>query len=274
MLKFGGKKELTRYPGHEFFKKRVKNSSIDKGEVRQLCAQIGMLFFEEATKGNWLDIGTQPIDDFYYRNLGFDMSSQKVIRFSKVLDLAVELFEGYKGPTLKGHEAIHIILLIDSLMDDYTRSWQPNFIRSFDEFRAKSASDKREKMGDFWFSYGSLTQTQSSNARTIQQRHKFFSEKIISKLNPIRKDDIRMYGQLEREIIYYRDNKKCAVCDSEIKWSDLQTHHVNEHQHGGQTTIENGVSVHIDCHPKGQAAIDFYNKWKAKKDAEITQQSL
>lgn len=265
VLKFGGKRELARYPGHDFFKRFVKISNPDRGEVRVLCAQIGMLFFAEATKGNWLDIGTVAIDDFYYQNLGFDMTNSNVIRFSKLLDLTVELFDGYSGQKLKAHEAIHIILLIDSLMDDYTKSWQNNFIKAFDDFRAKSAIDKKMRIGEYWFNYGSLTQTQSSNSRTIELRHKFFTDKMISSLIPKPKDAMRAYGQLEREIIYYRDNKKCQVCNAEIKWADLEIHHVNEHQHGGETTIENGVAVHKICHPKGQAAIDFYVNWEAKR---------
>jgi hypothetical protein len=268
VLKFGGKKELSRYPGHDFFKRFIKVSSLDRGEVRQLCAQIGMLFLEEATKGHWLDIGTAPIDDYYYHNLGFEITSPKVVKFSKMLDLAVELFEGYKGQKLKSHEAIHISLLLDSLIDDYTKSWQSSFITAFDNFRAKTAHDKKEKTGDYWFKYGILTQTQSSNAKTIQDRHKFFSEKMFAILNPIRKDSIRTYGQLEREIIYYRDNKICKVCNKEIKWDDLEIHHVNEHQNGGQTTLENGVSVHKDCHPKGEAAINFHNKWKTENEVK------
>lgn len=274
VLKFGGKNELTRYPGHDFFRKLVKNPSTDRGEIRQLCAQIGMLYFDEATKGNWLDIGTQPVDDYYYRNLGFDMTSPRITRFSKIFDLIVELFEGYKGPKFKAHEAIHVVLLVDSLIDDYTRSWQDNFTKAFDNFRAKVAHDKKNRSGDFWFSYGSLTQTQSSNAKTIQIRHKFFVEHMITILKPIKKDSIRAYGQLEREIIYYRDNKKCVVCGVDVKWDELEIHHLDEHQNGGQTTLENGVLVHNDCHPKGQAAIDFYNKWIAKKNEDLSLRTI
>jgi hypothetical protein len=265
VLRFGGKQEIDRYQGHDFFKKLIKPVKTDRGEIRQLCAQIGMLFFEEATKGNWLDIGTQPIDDYYYRNLGFDINSPKVLRFSKVLDLAVELFSSYRGPKLRGHDAIHIILLIDSLIDDYVKNWEDKFIKAFDIFREKAAIDKKERSGPFWWSYGSLTQTQSSNAKTIQTRHNFFSEQMISIINPVKKDETRTYGQIEREIIYYRDSKRCAVCNSEIGWFDLEIHHLNEHQNGGQTTLENGVCVHSVCHPRGQAAIDFYNKWIEKE---------
>ena len=273
-LKFGGKRELTRYPGHDFFKKLIKNPTTDRGDIRTLSAQIGMLFFEQATKGNWMDIGTQPVDDYYYRNLGFDISSPQVTRFSKILDLGVELFEGYKGPQLKVHEAIHIVLLLDSLVDDYTRTWQDNFLWAFELFREKAAIDKKTKSGDYWFKYTALTSTASAQANTIQKRHKFFLEEMISVLNPIRKDNVRTYGQIERELVYYRDNKKCAVCNAEIKWNDLEIHHLDEHQNGGQTTIENGVPVHQDCHPKGQAANIFYSAWKLKKEQALQQGNL
>ena len=264
-LKFGGKQEIARYPGHEFFRKLVVIPSTDRGAIRTLCAQIGMLFFERAAEGNWLDLGTQAVDDYYYRNLGFDINKPEVQRFSKVLDIAVELFEGFKGPKLKVHEAIHVFLLLNSLFDDYTKEWQENFIEALEIFRYKAAVDKKEKSGDYWYLYGALTMTQSVAATTIQRRHKFFSEKMYEILKPVKKDANRIYGELERQIIYYRDNKKCAVCDQEIKWPDLEIHHIDEHQNGGQTTIENGVSVHKECHPKGQAAIDFNLNWKANR---------
>lgn len=265
-LKFGGKSEIGRYPGNDFFRKLVVVPSSDRDAIRTLCAQLGMLFFEKATEGNWLDLGTQPVDDYYYRNLGFDINKPEVLRFSKILDLAVELFEGFKGPKLKVYEAIHVFLLLESLLDDYTRTWQDKFIEAFETFRYKAAIDKKDKSGDYWFSYGTLTMTQSVEAGTIQKRHKFFSEKMYEILQPVKKDPNRTYGELERQIIYYRDNKKCAVCREEIKWDVLEIHHIDEHQRGGQTTIENGVPVHKECHPKGQAAVDFNLNWQANKE--------
>ncbi len=272
VLKFGGKKQITRYPGDDFFKKLVKSPNPDRGETRLLCAQIGMLFFDEATKGNWLDLSSQAIDDYYYRHLDFNMNSPRVTKFRKVLELCVELFDGVKGPKLKSHEAIHIVLLVDSLMDDYTRSWHDKFISAFETFRERLAVDKKVKSGIYWDGYGLRAQTDSAKANAIQSRHIFFSKEMFKYLNPVLKDPIRIYGALEREIIYYRDKKRCAVCDTEIKWSDLEIHHIDEHQNGGQTTLENGVAVHYDCHPKGQKAIDFNLEWKSKKErkSEVT----
>jgi hypothetical protein len=265
VLKFGGKKEITRYPGHEFFQKHIGSSSSDRGSVRTLCAQIGMLYFEKAHEGNWLEIGTQAIDDYYYTNLGFNIDASQVTKFAKLLDLLVEIFNGYIGPKLKVNEAIHLVMLADSLAEDYTKSWQTNFIKAFEAFKANAANDTKNKNGEYWFNYGVYTQSQATSASSIALRHKFFTEKMFPILNPVLKDPIRGYGQLEREIIYYRDSKKCAVCDIEINWSDLEIHHVDEHQHGGHTTMENGVPVHKNCHPKGQNAIDFYTQWILKQ---------
>lgn len=269
VLRFGGKQELVRYPGHDFFRKLIKQPRTDRGDVRQLCAQIGMLFFEGSTKGRWLDTGTKPIDDYYYQNLDFDIHSSKVSRLSNILDLIVNLFSNYKGPKLKGHEAIHLVLLIDSLLDDYTKSWQDNFIVSFDEFRYLTAYYKDKREGDFWSMYGSLTRTASSSAKTIQMRHSFFSQQMVDKLKPINKDESRVFGKLEREIIYFRDNKKCAVCKLDVDWDDMEIHHVDEHQNGGRTILSNGVVVHTQCHPKGKAAADFYDKWLNGRVKEV-----
>ena len=269
ILKYGGKKELIRYPGHDFFRKVVLNSSSDRGEIITLCAQIAMLFFQGATQGNWMNIGTKPVDDYYYQNLSFDIYSEKVMRFGKILHLAVDLFVGYKGPKLKVHEAIHVFLLIDSLMDEYTTSWEKDFITAFDTFRYKAAIDKKVKDGEYWLKYGALTMTQAAGASSLEARHEFFSRKMLDVLKPVKKDNTRIYGLVEREILYYEYKKQCAVCDEEIHWEDLEIHHLNEYQHGGQTTLENGVPVHKRCHPKGPAAQDFYKQWMTEKEKAV-----
>ena len=274
VLKFGGKQELVRYPGNDFFRRIIKRSSMDRGEARQLCAQICMLFFERAAQGNWIDIGTQAIDDYYYKNLGFDVNNPLVSRLSQVLDLAVQLFAGQTFPKLKGYEAIHIVLFIDSLLDDYTKGWQSTFMKSYDSFKANAAKEKKNREGEYWFEFGALTQTGSDKARSLQRRHAFFLRKMLQELRPVLLDQTRIFGEVEREIVYYRDGKRCAVCNEEIRWSDLEIHHVEEHQIGGLTVIENAVPVHKDCHPKGHKVEEFKIRWLEKKIEERKNQQL
>ena len=274
VLKCGGKESHdsghSGYDGHDFFRHLVKRDQKDRGGVRTLCAQIGMLFFERATQDNWLDIGTQNIDDYYYQNLGFDNNSSQVKRFKDVLNKVYTLLRDGKRKPLLAHEVIHLILLADSLMDEYTPSWEERFAVGFDVFRVMAASEKKNRKetgetGEFWHKYIALTRTSSANAEVISSRHNFFTKKMFEILKPQLKDTKRLYGQIEKEIIYYRNKKTCAVCKDEIKWDKLEIHHIDEHQNGGQTTLENGVPVHASCHPKGQKAVEFAEKWKAEK---------
>ena len=119
-----------------------------------------------------------------------------------------------------------------------------------------------------------LIQTQSAEARTIQRRHSFFARKMLEEIRPTPLDKKRLFGELEREIVYYRDEKKCQVCGAEIRWPDLETHHVEEHQVGGLTSVENAVSVHKGCHPKGQKAEEFRIKWLTSKKPPIDTAAL
>lgn len=84
-------------------------------------------------------------------------------------------------------------------------------------------------------------------------------------LNPLVKDSQRLFGALERELIYYRDEKRCAVCRAQVVWSEVDIHHIEEHAQGGRTTLENGALVHRHCHPKGATAREFAKLWRERK---------
>lgn len=270
VLRYGGKKKIERYPGHEFFQKLVEPKAVDKGETRKLCAQIGMLFFKNSVNDNWVDIGAQELDDYYYENLDFDIANPEVKKFNDVLDKLVFLLGDGTRKKLKGHEAIHTVLLVNSLMEDYTKSWEANFAGAFDKFREYLAKDMKSKKegvkGEYWNEYGNWVGTSSQASDIIRLRHNFFTKKMFDIIQPKLKDPIRGYGQLEREIIYYRDKKTCFACKKEVKWDDLEIHHVDEHQNGGQTTLENGAIVHKQCHPKTQdAVLRFAKEWELHK---------
>lgn len=274
VLQLAGKQGITRYPGHDFFKKLIKAKSTDRGEVRQLCAQICMLVFERAETGGFIDIGTQDVDDYYYRNLDFQPTDSRVVRLTRVLDQAVEVFSGGMTPHLRAHEAIHIVLLIDSLLQGYGRSWIKTFHSAYDSFKENVALHKKARDGEYWWEYGALTQTQSAEARTIAQRHTFFARHMFKALQPTLLDQTRLFGEVEREILYYQQNKKCAVCGNDLRWSDMEVHHVVEHYNGGRTALENGAIVHKVCHPKGLEAATFAKAWAEKRNAADSDETL
>ena len=100
----------------------------------------------------------------------------------------------------------------------------------------------------FWLRYGQWTRVNSDRGERIAHRHIFYMEKMLEYLQPLQmKDPKRIYGELEREIIYFEGNKKCTVCDVAVPWDEV--HHLEQHAHGGPTNLMNGALVHRACHP-------------------------
>ena len=180
VLQYGGKPKILRYSGHEFFQKTLKPKSGDRGKIRTYCAQIGMLFFERTENNAWTDVGTKAVDDYYYKNLDFDVEAQRVKEFKKALDKLVDLFLGYKGSQIKQHEAMHLVLFVHELMNGYAPDWEKRFIDAFDKFRYNVASAKKLKSGVFWDNFGMLSSTHADAAQTVQQRHEFL--KVLHKV--------------------------------------------------------------------------------------------
>jgi hypothetical protein len=271
ILKVGGKPAVAKYPGHDFFPRVMKAKGTDRGNFRLLAAQMAMLFMTRREFGadRICDTNRDAIDTFYYKNLSFDPHGADGKRFREILDLLTNLLGDGKRPKVIGHEAIHLVLLVDSLLDDYTRTWLATLPNAFDHFKNELAKAKATRYdvapSEYWVKYGQLTRANSDRSDTIARRHQFFVEKLHKELHLELKDPVRIFGEIERQMIYFRDKKRCQVCDSDVVWNDHEIHHVIEHSKGGPTTARNGALVHKACHPKGERATsDFVERWRSK----------
>ncbi len=89
---------------------------------------------------------------------------------------------------------------------------------------------------------------------------------VMGFIQPTPKDLQRGFDNLQRDLVYARDKKKCQVCGGDVSWKDAQIHHVEQHSVGGKTEIENGALVHAACHPLGATAVSaFAFKWNFKR---------
>jgi 5-methylcytosine-specific restriction endonuclease McrA len=273
VLRLGGKAGIARYPGYDFFNQLMgAKKSQDRGKFRQLAAQIAMLYLTRRgaaiPDAGFCDINASAIDEFYYENLGFDQSTTDAQRLFSILERLAELLGDKKRSKIVGHEAIHLVLLADSLWDNYTPSWQSEFAAAFDKFREEAAKGKLTSKdpapSEYWTLYTVLTRVNSDRAENIRQRHAFFATKMCESMALQLKDPKRLYDPVEREIIYARDKKKCGKCGGEVLWVDAEIHHIEEHHKGGKTSFDNAVLMHEQCHPKGSAATEFAKQWKAR----------
>ena len=265
ILWLGGKPQITRYPGHSFFKRVMRmKPQADRGKTRTVAAQIASLFLMRREKGreHFNDISSGALDDFYYTHIDFDQKSQDAYRLTSILEKLDSLLGTGTRPKIRNHEAIHLVLLVDTLWDDYTRSWESTLASALDKFSDALALAKNNRYEDepdeFWLRYGQWTRVNSDKAETIRRRHEFYMEKMLGFLQPLQlKDPKRIFGPLEREIIYFRDKKICARCNAPVAWDEAEIHHIKEHHDGGPTVLPNGALVHKHCHPKGSAAKAF-----------------
>lgn len=233
-----------------------------------------MLFMERWSKGadSFLDINNKRIDEFYYEHIDFDKASAEAKRFERVIQKAYETLFRPKARLFKPYEALHLLLLIDSLLDNYAPSWEGKLFDAIEKFReglskATKRRDEDDNPGPYWTRFGQYLYASSDRGVSIATRHQFFVAMMLGFLEPLAPlDKTRIFGPVEREYIYYRDGKKCQVCEQDLAWSDMEVHHVDGHASGGKTTTGNGAAVHSGCHPKGRADVDeFAKKWRAKR---------
>ena len=263
VLKLGGKPQFN-LPGHEFFPKVMRaRPASDRGNTRRLAAQMLMLFLTRRQHGAdaFTTIKTGELDNFYRQQVGIALDSPEIKRFVKILDKMTSLIGDGNRKPIKGHDAIHLLLLVDSLMDEFTPNWESALANAFDQFSGEILKMKKvpELTGqeskedrDAW-NYYQMTRSRSDQAEIIRRRHSIYMRHMLRFLGSSvkRKDPKRLYDADARELIYYRDEKKCHFCKSEVTWGEAEIHHVQPHSQGGSTTLENGVLVHQKCHPRG-----------------------
>jgi len=274
ILRIGGKPDILRYHGHTFFQKTLgMKPKSDRGKTRMLAAQLAMLFVEQRKNGAWRlpDISNQALNEHYYDNLDFDPTSEVAVQFVEVLNTLEKIFEGQNLPKLRAHDAMHAMMLVDELRRDYAPGWKNNFAEALSKFLERlTIAKKRNETGEFdeyWMEYGQWTRTNSDRGDNIARRHKFYVSRMVRNLGDLKPlDSMRTYGDMLRRVLFFEQDKTCAVCLREVHFDDMEVHHVTPHASGGKTSVENGAIVHKECHPKSQQAVaEFGERWRERK---------
>ena len=262
----GGKKDIARYPGQDFFRKLLRANVRAKTPTgRQLAAQMVMLFAAYREDSRFCDINRKAIDAYYIKHMEFDNRSSLAREFLAALGTVTELLSDGKRPPLVGHQAIHLVLLVGTLLDSryVPESWQPKFADAFDRFTGRlsqaraneRANQMRSEDHEYMRQYGYKARTSTDMAHTIRDRHLFFCTKMLEHMKPTLRDRKRVLGPLERDIVYRRDHKRCRVCSKSVVWNEAEFHHIDPHAQGGPTTVGNAALVHRACHPLSDEAV-------------------
>ena len=274
VCRVGGKKDIARYPGQDFFRTLLRANVRAKTPMgRQLAAQMVMLFGTYREDGKFCDINRKAIDAYYIKHIEFDSTSPFAREFLTALGTVTDLLSDGKRPPLVGHQAIHLVLLVGTLLDNryIPESWQPKFADAFDAFtdrltqarKNERANEMTPEDQEYMRQYGYKARTSTDAAHTIRDRHLFFCTKMLEDINPRLRDSKRSLGPLERSIVYRRDGKKCRVCAKEVVWNEAEFHHIHPHSEGGRTTIGNSALVHRSCHPRSNDEVKQFAEEEA-----------
>ena len=271
VLRLGGKPDIIKYPGHDFFKEAMgARPGSDRGKTRQLAAQITSLLLAQrrAIGATLPDINAAAIDNLYHENLDFDPDGAEGVRIWGVFDLLQKLLRDGKRPRLRGHDVIHAALFVNRLRGDFSPAWEEEFSPALDGFllnlKGASKAEEDDQKYSYWSQYGTWTRVNSDRGESISRRHSFYLARMLEGMPAtLPKDPSRQFSEEMRELIYFQQSKVCAVCGSAVRWGDAEIHHVKEHKNGGRTEIENAALVHRICHPKSDNDVKaFARNWE------------
>lgn len=166
---------IEHYSGHDFFSQCVNNQTTDRGKLRQLVAQVAMLYFELIEEKRWMDIGDRYLDKYYTYNVLFDLEWDKSRDFEATLDI---LYEQIEQQDLKNHEVIHLVLFTKFMKELSQRNWEFELSNAFNEFRNNLESSNKTD-DEYWIKYGQYIGVSAGSRRTIAKRHLFFIEQML-----------------------------------------------------------------------------------------------
>lgn len=267
IFKIGGKYKLAGNPGHDFFEKvmHIKSSRTDRGKVRKIAAQMYQLCSSFSERKNFSPIKKESLDELYRTNVEFDREGESAKKFISVLDTLQNIFAEEGSRKMVNHEVFHLAVFVSSLLDDdfIEKKWRNGLKNAYENFRKNFAEasaikdDNERSVNEYWIHYVQRTKVSADSPDVIASRHEFFSTKMSEHMRErnflISRDKQRLFTLVEREAIYFRDDKKCLMCKDSVVWRDAEIHHVKTHAEGGETILENGALVHKICHPKSNA---------------------
>jgi hypothetical protein len=271
VIRHAGKPSHPDSQPKDFFKlvKRGRTLSVDDGDhyvdgladTRKFFAGLAMTIMVRARTGeDFVDLKGKTINEFYMENLDLPDDDQATIRVRRTLDLVAELpgFESLlaKKP-ISFQMAFHFALLVDSLnFGEYVPVWRDHIVPAFVLFQADVAAARLHyRQTGYSLPHHQrfvvlLGGSGSDTAELIRRRHDFFISSMhpAMKLKP--KDPKRLFGPVEKELIWNRDGHKCQnpKCGRQVNYAEARIHHIIEHVAGGPTVLENGVLVCPQCH--------------------------
>lgn len=233
---------------HDFFYKVNFNNSRLTYDL--IAAQMCLL----ALKGAICNIKDKDLNEMYWSNQDFDENSNEAKNVLRILKYLNDMFES-KTPELKRYSVISLFILIMDMMPNYDiRGREKDIAKWFIDFEYTRALDEQkpaDEQNTKLVIYHEKTSNSSDTFDSLQYRHNFLKESLISHVSNLPlKDDRRNFDEAQRQVIFRRDNGICKICGKKCEWNEWEADHITPWSKGGKTEIENGQVLCPSCNSK------------------------
>lgn len=226
------------------------------------CAKI----FHQISLNSITTIKPDDIKKTYKTNQDIDSNSEVVRGIKRCFNILKKCLGG-KSPKLKKYELLRLTYLIKNFREHYViNNFESLIGDAYIKFQLDRKEDREnndvEDQKAEYVAFNDATRGDSvSNQKFI---HETLSREIIKRVPSLkRKDSIRVFSEDQRWVIFQKSNGKCqgsaeinsdwyvkADCSKTIKYDDFHADHIERHDDGGETKIENGQALCAICNLK------------------------
>lgn len=200
------------------------------------------------------DIKAQSIEETY-RKGDLTESHEKVKAAKRALNILTRGFKG-RGVYFKKYSIISVTTAIIELLEQYSFTDKEEAIADALQLveAKRRENDKNPSQSEQGIELARLTAAaRSDRTDHINFRREFYRKVIISAgIVPL--DQRRTFNLEEKAALYFRDGKKCKMCDVEFDIADLEVDHVVPFSRGGRTDLSNAQLLCVKCNRAKGAA--------------------
>jgi hypothetical protein len=193
------------------------------------------------------DISPKYLYDFFDKNKNISPTTKTPRRVASVLNYLEKTFGSTTGELYKVSWIITLYLVISHLLDNYAMANQMHNLKNFFfNFYQQVLGEEDKELTEFKFAVSRGT----TSERNIKLRYNIMLKRFLTKYNPTRLDEDRLFSHDQKLEIYRRDNEVCQVCKKHLIFGNAETqyHHKDLFMEGGKTEVEKGLLVCRECH--------------------------
>lgn len=215
-----------------------------------IAAQMCLL----TLSGKICNIKDRDLNLMYDNNKDFDTNSAKAKQVKKVLDYLKEMFPS-ETPELKRYNVVSLFILVSDLMENYViKGRETEIAKWFVDFELRRTQDEgkpAEEQNPGFVAYHEKTAHSTDAFDSLEYRHKFLMEDLFQHITDLcPRDPKRLFDEVQRRVIFRKDNGICQICGKKCEWNDYQADHIKAWSNGGKTIVENGQVLCSECNQK------------------------